>query len=113
MMARHHEMIERAHSAEYSALRLRTDADVMERGGKLLEVFKFGIQRTDALAFEEVEQFLDVTLISLQRVRGVSPLQPKVPVVSLHQVSVAGHALMFICFWRLFLVNKFSQKCGA
>ena len=73
---------ERAHAAQYSALRTRVYADVVQRGGKVLQVRQLHVEDILVHILQIVDQLQQVTDVSIQRIWRVATLQFQVALIA-------------------------------
>jgi len=55
-------------------LRAGVDTDVVQPGGKVLQVFQLYVQQVLVFCFQIVQQLQQVALVGLQRVGRIAPL---------------------------------------
>ena len=73
--------VEGAHTTEDATMRTGMNADVVEPGSKVLQVFERHVEHVFLLGVQIGEQLLQVALVSLQRIWRISPLQPEVSLI--------------------------------
>ena len=95
----HQIAVESPHAAEDACLRLGPDAALVERGGKMLQVFQLHFERPQPLRAEIAEQVGQVVTIGLQRVIGVVALQLQVAHIAANHVV---HGMVMGCFHGLY-----------
>ena len=98
------EVVERTDAAQDAALRTGMDADVVETSCEVLQILQGHFEHIFPFAPKVVEQFLEVTLIGVERVARHAALQLQVAHIA------SDHVLAHIFYAKLQLFFCFSKK---
>ena len=99
------EAVERPHAAQYAALRARAYADVVQRGGKGLQVLQSGVLGAYAFGLEKAQQLVYVAHVGVERVGREVALKFHVAAVGF------GHIRQLFVF-RFHLFSYFCKAHG-
>ena len=95
-------VVEGTDATEDAALGTGVDADVVETGGKMLQIFQGDVEHIFLLTGEIVEQFLKVALIGVERIARHAALELQVAHVAF--IDVLAHILCkdstFFCIFK-------------
>ena len=93
--------VERAHAAEDARLRLGAQSVLVERGGKVFQVFEFHVQRVEVVVVEIVQQPPQVVAVGLDGVGRYVALQLEIAQVAACNIcglAVVGlHFISYFC----------------